>query len=455
MLKVLNKSEDAPFVRDSYFDMVQSKCDAGAYKVFTVEDARRLFNGRDVYLWGAGQKGRGFLLAMRRNGFEVKGMLDMSPALIGTEFMGAEVYHPESVLKGDDAPSRIFVLTATVDIKNKEIFKSLTEDYGFERGKSFDSIQALSPFYPTVEVAGLCNLRCSSCPRSDQSMFEPGKFMSFEDYEKVVNKLVREIPFLYLVDLYIFGEPMLNPDIAKMIRLNNTLGLATGLSTNLNNIKNLEAALDAFPAQLRVSLSGVSKETYEATHTGGSWERVSANMKRLSELNEKYGNRTIVELYFHIYKHNIHEMQDVIEMCEAYKFRFHPSLAVLFPDYVLKYLQTGVLPQTAEAADSRMLKPLKTLIDDCISQADKNCTLTRIVPVVNWDLSVMACCNYSYTGIASNYLEVELSELIERRTYSSTCATCQKHALHRWNNQGSYSSYISDVVNSSTGKPAE
>lgn len=28
-------------------------------KIYTVQDAQKLIAGRDIYLWGAGQKGRG------------------------------------------------------------------------------------------------------------------------------------------------------------------------------------------------------------------------------------------------------------------------------------------------------------------------------------------------------------------------------------------------------------
>ena len=98
--------------------------------------------------------------------------------------------------------------------------------------------------------------------------------MSLKDYKSVVHKLIEEIPFLYLVDLYIWGEPILNKELPDIIRLNNELGLSTGISTNLNDIRNMPASLDAEPALVRVSLSGMSAETYEITHTRGKWSKV-------------------------------------------------------------------------------------------------------------------------------------------------------------------------------------
>lgn len=433
------------FNAEKYFLENESKCDASKYHVFTIADATKLFGSRDIYLWGGGQKGRGFYLALQRCGFEIKGFLDSNEQMVGTFYRGVPVMHPDSILKISDAKNKIFVLTASVDSKNKEMF-SVLESHGLEKGHQFESIQTLSPFYPTVEVAGLCNLKCSSCPRSDETMMETGKYMSADDYKLVIEKMVKEIPFLYLVDLYIFGEPLLNKDLPKIIKINNELGLASGLSTNLNNIRNLDAVLEEFPAQLRVSLSGASKETYEVTHTGGRWDRVQKNLEKLGELHKKYNYRTIIEVYFHIYKHNLKEIGEIKNICDKYGFRFHPSLAVLFSDYAMAHAENGAVPDVATAANELTILDLETLLNDCKEQDKLNCILTRIVPVINWDLSVMPCCNYSYSGIAKNYLETPLSEIINKRTYSETCGKCQKYSLHRWNNQIYYSGLVNDLV---------
>jgi MoaA/NifB/PqqE/SkfB family radical SAM enzyme len=423
----------------------ESKCDASRYTVFSIDDARRLFGDRKLYIWGAGQKGRGFWQALNRCGFKVESFIDSSTDMLSKSFMGIGTISPLTFFAQRAVRDNAFVLTASVDIKNKVMFEEL-QRHGFERGLSFENIQALSPFYPTIEVTGLCNLRCSSCIRSDKSIIETGKFMSYEDYEKVITKLVSEIPFLYLVDLYVFGEPMLNMDLPRMIRLNNKLGLASGLSTNLNSIKHLKAVLDESPAQIRVSLSGASEGTYNVTHTGGQWSKVEKHLKILAELVAERGCSTIVEVYYHIYRHNQHEIGSIQELCARYGFRFHPSLAVLFSDFALEYSRNGMVPKSAKIANELTLIPMQRLLQDCRDHGHLNCILTRVVPVINWDMSVMPCCNYTYSKIAPNYLKISLADLIQSRTHSSVCANCQKYALHRWNNQAYYANYIASVV---------
>ena len=434
-----------PFDAKDYFANNPSKCDASKYHVFSIDDAKLLFGHRDIYIWGAGQKGRGFCMALLRCGFTVKAFLDSNLQEVGEEFMNIKTIHPNTLLDEPNLLTNAFVLTASVESKNREMY-SLLDKVGMIKGKDYVGIQTLSPFYPTIEVAGLCNLKCSSCIRSDTEIIENGKYMSLLDYSKVIKKMITEIPFLYLVDLYVFGEPMLNNDLPNIIMLNNELGIASGLSTNLNNIRNLEAVLRAQPAQLRVSLSGASKETYEVTHTGGRWDKVSRNLIKLGEISNSLGNKTIIEIYFHLYQHNKSEIKIISDLCKKYGFRFHPSLAVLFSDYALSYSESGVMNSNAKNASDLMLIDIDTLLDDCKREEHLNCILTRVVPVVNWDLSVMPCCNYTYSSISKNYLDVSLDEIISKRTNSHVCAKCQKHSLHRWNNQIAYAAKVKEVI---------
>jgi MoaA/NifB/PqqE/SkfB family radical SAM enzyme len=432
----------------------ESKCDAGRYPIYSIDDARCLFGDRKLYLWGAGQKGRGFWQALNRCGFKVESFIDSSPEMLTKSFMGVGTISPGSFFALPGVRDNAFVLTASVDIKNKAMFNEL-QRHGFKRGVSFENIQTLSPFYPTIEVTGLCNLRCSSCIRSDKSIIEDGDYMSYEDYEKVIIKMVGEIPFVYLVDLYVFGEPMLNKDLPRMIHLNNQLGLASGLSTNLYSIRHLKSVLDAYPVQIRVSLSGASAATYDITHTGGKWSKVEKHLQTLAELVAERNHRTIVEVYYHIYKHNQHEIGMIQALCARYGFRFHPSLAVLFSDFALQYSREGTVPNSAKVANDLTLISMECLLQDCRDHAHLNCILTRVVPVINWDLSVMPCCNYAYSKIAPNYLDIPLTDLIHERTHSLVCANCQLHALHRWNNQGFYSDYVARIVAKNTQPAAE
>ncbi|BBE30619.1 hypothetical protein OSSY52_07600 [Tepiditoga spiralis] len=404
------------------------------YHIYTVKDAKEMFKNRDIYIWGAGQKGRGFLKALQRNGFNVKAFLDSSPLLIGTTYENIPILNPIDVLENKKLLNNAYILTASVDKKNKEMFK-ICESYDLKKGQDFINIQKFTPYYPVIEISGACNLKCISCPRGDsRNRFKKNGFMSIENYKKVIKKLIKEMPFLYLVDLYIWGDPLLHSDLDKIIKINNEYGIASGISTNLNYGKYLEKVIKAKPPQIRISVSGYGPEHYEITHTGGKWDVFYNNLLKLHDYIEKYKTNTIVEVYFHVNKINIGEYIKVKELCDNLNFRLNSTISMVFHDYALEYVETGKLPENAKKGTELMLVSLDEMLEDAKREKEKDCLLKRIVPVINWDLSVMPCCNYIYRKLADNYLEISFEEIIKLREEHPLCKTCQKHSLHRYFN---------------------
>ncbi|KLO22555.1 hypothetical protein X275_05745 [Marinitoga sp. 1197] len=93
-----------------------------------------------------------------------------------------------------------------------------------------------------------------------------------------------------------------------------------------------------------------------------------------------------------------------------------------------------------------MLVSLDDMLKNAKKEKDKNCLLKRIVPVINWDLSVMQCCNYTYRKLADNYLDITFEEVIKLRENHPLCKTCQKYGLHRYFNPLYYSDYIDNLL---------
>jgi len=142
-----NKHNFGKFVPD------KNKCDAGKYKIPSLSDAQILFRNKDIYIWGAGQKGRGFYLALKRNGFPIKSFIDASPEMQNNGFMGIDVITPDKFFANKLIADHSFVLTASVDSKNIEMANMLISN-GFTKGVSFENIQTLSPFILLLKLLG-------------------------------------------------------------------------------------------------------------------------------------------------------------------------------------------------------------------------------------------------------------------------------------------------------------
>lgn len=426
----------------------KSVCDVN-YHVYTKKDAKQLFQERDLYIWGAGQKGRGFKHALARNGFKIKSFLDSSPLLIGTKYQDIPILDPKDVLGNSQKRKNAFIFIASVDKKNKEMF-SICEGAGLIKGKDFINIQELCPYYPVVEVSGTCNLRCISCPKGNSPhKFKEPSFINASNYLKVINKLIKDIPFLYLVDLYMWGEPLLNPELAEIIKINNQLGIASGISSNLNAAKNLEKIIKVAPIQIRVSLSGYGEKNYEIAHKGGRWSVLYENILSLADYIKRYQAETIVEVYYHVNKNNLSEYKKIEELCRRLSFRPHPSIHLLFPDYAMEYLDGKGFDKDVKKAKNLMIISLEDIIDKAKKERNKTCLFKRIMPVINWDMSVLACCNYLLYNhkLSDNYLDISLNEIINLRNVNPLCIKCQKYSLHRYFDPVYYSDYIFNLIN--------
>lgn len=361
--------------------------------------------------------------------------------------------NPEMVFSGATPLSKEFIensmVISTVSKKKKDVLEKC-KNAGLEYEKNFIDVQSLCPFTPSIEISGICNLRCLACPRGDTlHPFSKGDFMTIANYEKVINKLMNDIPILYIVSVYIFGEPTLNPNLPEIIRINRSFGVATDISTNLNvNAKTLEEIIKANPEYIRIACSGYGEKNYEVTHAGAKWKLFYENLFKLREFINKYNSSTNIEVYFQANKNNITEYKPMYELCEKLGFRRASVVQMLLTDYVRDYILGNELPPGAKKAKNLMLINIDEMIADCKSEHSKPCIFRKSIPVINWDMSVLTCCNQRYEKIADNFLDISFEKIIELRNNSDFCKTCVKYSLHRYFSagpNGKYQDYLNQL----------
>jgi MoaA/NifB/PqqE/SkfB family radical SAM enzyme len=391
--------------------------------------------GRPLYIWGAGNQGRGLCRVLERCGVPVAGFIDSSTTLQGTEAVGHRIFSPGEALTVTAPPEhKPFIVIATFFFE-KQVGGECAKA-GLAEGLDYVSYTSIKPFDWAVDVSGLCNLHCLSCPRARRDPRHPHEgFMKVETFEKVVDKILREDPLAGSLQLYQWGEPLLNPRIDEFITMVNNRGLLCALSSNLNEGRNLEKAVRAQPAWFRVSVSGWGK-SYEHTHSGGHWERFYANFLRLADLRRRYAPSMKTEVYYHLYKHNKgEEATRVRELCKKAGFEFHPVYAYLISlDDVLDHLEGKPLPPEAAEAEALLDLTLDKGMALARAQAREECQTLRCIHV-NWDLSVSSCMmffNVEGNRVAENFLETPLEEIAKRRAAAALCRRCKKQALHRY-----------------------
>lgn len=399
-------------------------------KILCGEDIGTLLGNRKLYIWGSGHFGASISRALLRAGLKLTGFLDTNMA--GHEFLGYVVENPETVLRKSNKD--VFIIISAFLFT--DIISSRCEEYGFSRGTDYLTHADIKKFHFEIDVSGLCNLRCITCPRGNSIFKRPDdRMMSAADYKKVLDKLILEIPFLSDVQLYSWGEPLLNPEISEMISYTEANGIASAVSSNLSLKCDLESVLKAKPTWFRISLSGADEVQLATIHRGGHWDLVLENMKRLSALRDKIAPKMFVDVNYHLYRHNLDGVQKIAKLCKTLGFVFRTNYAFLDPlDLILDYAEGQPLPVQAEEGRRLLLLDIDEAIEqskhspvyDCVSQNSF---------VINSDLSFRRCTHFYNDKdniISKNILDEPLEKILDRANLCELCTRCRIAGVQRF-----------------------
>lgn len=175
------------------------------------------------------------------------------------------------------------------------------------------------PYVAIVETGNYCNLRCPTCPTPQNRRFETKTLMSLENFKKIIDDIK---DFVHVVLVYNSNEPLLNPDIFKMVRYAHENDLYTEISTNatlLNEEKTkqlFESGLD----KIILDLDGVSKQSYEQFRVGANFETVMKNIRYICQQKQTLkSNKPFIGLQFILNKLNQHEVKDIKKLASELK----------------------------------------------------------------------------------------------------------------------------------------
>jgi MoaA/NifB/PqqE/SkfB family radical SAM enzyme len=297
-----------------------------------------------------------------------------------------------------------------------------------------------------IDIVGACNLSCPSCPMGNSENLNFKKAMQLDMFKQIVEKAKGE--GVRTIFLYNWTEPLVHPKIGEFIEVINAAGMDSGISTNLNLAKNMEKALAAEPGYFRISLSGFYQDTYKKGHVGGDIEVVKQNMIALSEIKQRLGLSTRIDVYYHRYLDNIEEESLMREFSEALGFDFSTGYSVMMPlEKTLAIVERdpSVTATDYETLERLALPPYDDLINVVQHYPKQACTLKDDWLVIDCNGNTVLCCTiFNQTEYqVGKYLDMPLAELMGRKSTQKNCVDmcnrCAKKGLHVYSmypNQG-------------------
>lgn len=163
-----------------------------------------------------------------------------------------------------------------------------------------------------VEVTASCNLRCRMCIVRYAPALDRSASMPFEEFRQLLDAL----PNVQEVALQGIGEPLIAPDIYRMVEYCSSRGISAGFNSNATLLTRgagerlIAAGLD----WLCISMDGASKETYEFVRDRARWESVQRNVDGfVALLRERQATRPHLSLVMVLMRRNLHELPALVE----------------------------------------------------------------------------------------------------------------------------------------------
>ena len=395
----------------------------------TPDDLVNLVAGRSLFIWGARHEGYAARHALARHGIYATGYIDSSPSLTGSSAFGLSIIDPVSFFKSA-SQKKSFILIAS-GFYADEIAERCDAE-GWRRNKDCIAYGDLRRFNYQVDVSGMCNLRCISCPRGNWPRHRKPGFMSAETYRRLLDKILSDDPWTGIITLYNWGEPLLNPALPEIINITREKGLLSAVSSNLGMEKDFQDVVRAGPDWFRISNSGWGLN-YETTHTGAKWDVFFENCKRLSDYRRHYHPEMLVELFFHIYSHNREDFSKMQALCTDLGFTLRYRHAALAPlDNVALVEQGAEISDAAKKTRTLQFLQLDDVLEIARAERGRPCYYMNHL-WIDWDLSIAHCMEWYDPSLKldKDFLSASLDEIESARRGSEHCRKCMEKGIHR------------------------
>ena len=254
--------------------------------------------------------------------------------------------------------------------------------YSYLKG-SFTGIPDINgmPLSISTELTNNCNLHCPQCPSGSGLMGRERGFMDLELFKKIMKELS---PYLYNVNLFFQGEPMLHPLFFSF--LDNCLIPHSVVSTNGHFLsqESSEQIVRTRLSKLIISLDGMDQETYSAYRVNGSMNRVIDGMNNVSHAKKISNSSLKIEIQFLVNRFNEHQIPLVRRLAKS----ANASLSLKSMQIIDKKDIAAWLP-SARRFRRYKIREGEFAIKNSLSD---RCARLWFNPVITWDGKVVPCC---------------------------------------------------------------
>ncbi len=297
------------------------------------------------------------------------------------------------------------------------------------------------PYRMKIEPTNICNTKCQLCPTGLGYKGRAKGSMSFDTFRGLVNQVRR---YVYTLDLSMWGDPLIVPDIYRMVRYAHDRGIWTYLSSNLHAFKpekQAESLVRSGLDMLTCSLHGASQETYEHYQPGKKLDASIKKIRAIQAAKQRLSSSTpTIQLNFVVTRHNEHEIPTFRKLADELGCKpvfSSPSLNVRFLDRDRDLVSLSIEGDTLEKKlqdhldhwlpedEQYVIEPYRLLREGKPYEGEQfngtkimDCDWPWKDSVINHDGSVVACCGvFEAAHDIGNAFERPFHEIWNSRSY--------------------------------------
>ena len=231
-----------------------------------------------------------------------------------------------------------------------------------------------------IEISGHCNLNCPECSFGSGLISRQKGFMEIGLYEKIIAELK---PFLYRVNLYFQGEPMLHPGFFDFLRLSRSIKVTVATNGHFLSEENAKKLALSDLDKIIVSLDGMDSDTYSYYRVGGDFEQVKRGIRNVSDAISHSRSSLRLEIQFLVTRYNEKQIPDAVVFAKVVNAVLRlKSMQIINNDF------DRWLPVSEKFRRYRKSNNEYTVKNT----TGNHCLRLWLNPVVTWDAKVVPCC---------------------------------------------------------------
>jgi radical SAM protein with 4Fe4S-binding SPASM domain len=237
------------------------------------------------------------------------------------------------------------------------------------------------PVSVSTELTNKCNLHCPQCSTGSGLMVRERGFMDIGLFNRVMKELT---PYLYCLNLYFQGEPMLHPSFFSFIGGRPKPYSIVSTNGHFLSVENSERIVRSGLNKLIISIDGIDQQTYSAYRVNGRLNTVLDGIKNVTHAKHKHKSSLKIEIQFLVNKLNEHQIPEIRLLAKNVKASLRlKSMQVIDKADIESWTPSNGKFSRYKMADGEFV--IKNTLPD-------RCARLWFNPVITWDGKVIPCC---------------------------------------------------------------